>query len=144
MKDMLGIPAPPCADRGCTDSCSNGGERHTNTIFNVVRQNRLHPREKSILLESDRERITTHMEEEDHFTQTLFSLLLHCCTRQQSCCPWQPLTFSLGLSHSALSFSVCSTLLLSIYRQKWCCFTCSFVNNGGHQLQLTFNSGGCQ
>jgi len=43
---LLGIPAPPCADRGCTDSCSNGGERHTDTIFYVVRQNRLHPRER--------------------------------------------------------------------------------------------------
>jgi len=25
---MLGIPAPPCADRGCTDSCSSEGKAH--------------------------------------------------------------------------------------------------------------------
>jgi len=82
----VGDSDSPCADRWCIDSCSLEA-KHTDTIFNVVRQNRLHPREKSILLESDRERITTHMEEEDHFTQTLLPLLLHCCTRQQGCCP---------------------------------------------------------
>ena len=71
------------SDRGCTDNCSKErGEAHLDTIFNVVRQNRLHPREKSILLEMDRERVTTHIEEEAHFTQTQFtqtqlSLLSH-------------------------------------------------------------------
>jgi len=36
------------------------------------------------------------MEEEDHFTQTLLSLLSHThyCTRQQGCCPWQPFFLS--------------------------------------------------
>jgi len=43
----------------------------------MVRQNRLHPGEKSILLEIDRERVTTHIEEEDHFTQTQLPLLSH-------------------------------------------------------------------
>jgi len=103
----------------------------------VVCQNRLHPREKSILLETDTERVTTHMEEEDHFTQTLLPALSHCCT-------WQPLTFSIGLSHSALSLSICSALLLSIYRQEWCHQLQLFFNKGGCQLQLFFNNGGCQ
>ena len=65
---------------------------------------------ESILLETYRERITTHMEEEDHFTQTQLSLLSHCCTRQQGCCPWQPLTFSLVLSRSLL-YSLSLSLL---------------------------------
>jgi hypothetical protein len=46
--------------------------------------------EELILLEIDREEITIHMEEEDHFLSRL-SLLTHCCTRQQGCCPSQPL-----------------------------------------------------
>ena len=108
----------------------------------MVRQNRLHPREKSIVLETDRERITTHMEEEDHFTQTLLpALLLHL-----QLLPLQPFTFSLGLSiHSQLSLcSVCSALLLSIYRQEWCHQLQLFFNKGGCQLQLFFNNDGCQ
>jgi len=52
--------------------------KHTDTISNVVRQNRLHPRESPYYLEI-RERIHyKYMEEEDHFTQTqLLALLLH-------------------------------------------------------------------
>jgi hypothetical protein len=30
--NMLGIPAPPCADRWCTDSCSREG-KHTETQY---------------------------------------------------------------------------------------------------------------
>jgi hypothetical protein len=34
---LLGIPAPLCADRWCTDSCPLEA-KHTDTIFNMVRQ----------------------------------------------------------------------------------------------------------
>jgi len=49
-----GIPAPPCADRWCTDICPKEA-KHTDTIFNVVRQNRQHPRERVYIIR-DRER----------------------------------------------------------------------------------------
>jgi len=54
-----GIPAAPCADRGCSD-LSQRRVKHTDTIFNVVRQIAyIHGRE-SILLEI-RERIQKYM-----------------------------------------------------------------------------------
>jgi len=78
------------------------------------------------------------MEEEDHFTQTLLPALSHCCTWQQGCCPWQPLTFSLDLSHSALSHShFALSLSVSFYRQPW-----HLLNNGCTWVD-TFVNGGC-
>jgi hypothetical protein len=43
-----------------------------------------------------------------------------------------------------LTLSFCSQPYASIYRHPWCCSSCSLVNNGGCQLQLFFNKGGCQ
>jgi hypothetical protein len=37
MSLMLGIPAPYCVDQWCSDSCPLEA-KHTDTIFNVVRQ----------------------------------------------------------------------------------------------------------
>jgi len=76
---LLGIPAPPCADRGCTDSCSTESKAHWH---NILRGSAKPPTStgESILLEIYRERITTYMEEEDHFTPssyTQLSLSLH-------------------------------------------------------------------
>jgi hypothetical protein len=74
--------------------------------------------EEPILLEIDREEITTHMEEEDHFHSQL-SLLTHCCTRQQGCCLWQ-LLLSLSVSSLyTLSITFCSLSYASIYRHEW-------------------------
>jgi hypothetical protein len=49
--------------------------------------------------------VTTHMEEEDHFTQTLLSLLSHCCTL--------PLAAPHFLSCSLTFSSLHSLILLS-------------------------------
>jgi len=71
---IVGIPPPPCADRGCTNSCSTEGKAHWHNILRGL-ANCLHPRERFILLEI-RERIQNkYMEEEDHFT-LLYSQLI--------------------------------------------------------------------
>jgi hypothetical protein len=84
------------------------------------------------------------MKEEDHFTQTLLSLLSHCCTRQQGRCPWQLLLFlSCSLfsalhslhhvaAHAATAMAagllslaalLCSSLSLSlVVLLSWCLF----------------------
>ena len=65
----------------------------------------------------DREKIITqYMEEEDHFTQTQLPALTHCCTWQQDCCPWQPLTFSLWSLTFCTLYSLCSLTYASIYK----------------------------
>ena len=57
--------------------------------------------------------ITTHMEEEDHFTQTLLPLLSHYCTRQQA-------SLSLLVSHILHSLTFWSLTYASIYWHEWC------------------------
>jgi hypothetical protein len=93
-------------------------------------------RRESILFR-DRERITTqYMDEEDHFTQTQLTALIAALAVAAMTTRLLPLQLSLSLySLHILTtlFSVCSALLLPIYRQEWC-----------HQLQLFFNNGGCQ
>jgi len=71
-----GIPTPPCADRGCSDFCSTEGKAHWHNILRGLAKLPTSTGE-SILLEIDRERVTTHMEEEAHFTQTQLPLLSH-------------------------------------------------------------------
>lgn len=46
---FVGDSGSPCADRWCSDSCSDRLSKLT--IFYVVRQIRLHPRERFILLD---------------------------------------------------------------------------------------------
>ena len=110
-----GIPSPPCADRGCTDSCSTEGKAHWH---NILRGSAKPPTStgESILLELYRERITTYMEEEDHFTQTqLPALLLYLqlLQWQQGCCHCSP-SLSLYTLHilTALSLILLSHVCL--------------------------------
>jgi hypothetical protein len=102
-----GIPSPPCADRGCTDSCSSEG-KHTDTIFNVVRQNRLHPRERVIVLEVEKGL-------QNNTWRRITQLPVHtlCCIWQQGCCPWQQLLFFSSSRHFTLTILSSLTLLLS-------------------------------
>jgi len=52
----------------------------------------------------DRKKIQyKYMKKKDHFTQTLLPALIHCCTWQQCCCPWQPLFFFWSLTFCTLS-----------------------------------------
>ena len=61
-----------------------------------------------ILLEINRERVTTHMEEEDHFTQTL----LHCThTLLHLIAGLLPLAAPPFLFSSRLSLSLCSQIM---------------------------------
>ena len=83
----------------------------------------IHGRE-SILLEIDRERVTTHMEEEDHFIQTQLSAPRHCCIWQQGYCPWQLLPLSLFTYFSLVLFSAHSLTL-------FCSSLCLFIGNNG-------------
>jgi len=68
--------------------------KHTDTIFYVVRQNRLHPRERVHFIR-DRERI--YMEEEDHFTQTLLPALIAALAAAAMAARLLPLQLSLSL-----------------------------------------------
>jgi hypothetical protein len=71
-------------------------------------------------------------EEEDHFTQTQLSLLSYTTAYGSRAAALGSPSFSLVLYWFSLTLcSVCSALLLPIYRQEWC-----------HQLQLFFNNGG--
>ena len=91
--------------------------KHTDTIFYVVRQNRLHPREKSILLEMDRERVTTHMEEEAHFTQTQLSLLSHTAAQGSRAAALGSYSFFLSSRISLLfssTLSICSHKIMPL------------------------------
>jgi hypothetical protein len=74
--------------------------------------NYLHPWEKFILLEIEGERVTTHMEEDDHFTQTLLPLLSHTAAQGSRAAALGSPSFSLGLSYSLLYFA--QDLLLSL------------------------------
>jgi hypothetical protein len=80
---------------------------------------------ESILLEIYRERITTYMEEEDHFTQTqLPALLLHLqlLQWQQGCCHCSSLSLhSLAHTHVLSLFNPLTLLSNNclFYRQTW-------------------------
>jgi len=117
--------------------------KHTDTIFYVVRQNRLHPRERVIVLEIEKG-LQKYMEE-DHSTPSSHTLLhmaagllpmaatplslffsslhvlTHCCTRQQGCCPWQLLLLSLLTYLSLVLFNPLTLLSNNclFYRQTW-------------------------
>jgi len=100
---ILGIPTPPCADRWrwCTDSCSKEA-KHTETQYLTWFGKLLTSTGEVNIIRDIEKKVTTHMEKEDHFTQTLLLALSHCCT-------WQPLFLSYSLhilttlSHFALS-----------------------------------------
>ena len=114
-----GIPASTCADRECTDSCSTEG-KHTDTIFYVVRQIRLHPRERFILLEIEKG-YNKYMEEEDHIHSTLLPAHTHsccsCCNGSRAAAHGSSSSFSLLLfssrSHTLSALSLCSQIIAS-------------------------------
>jgi hypothetical protein len=60
------------------------------------------------------------MKEEDHFTQTLLSLLSHIGAQGSMAAAFGSPSFSLSLSCSLLILKLCCSLLVSIYRQEWC------------------------
>jgi hypothetical protein len=133
-----GIPAPPYADRGCTDSCSTASKAHWH---NILRGSAKSPTStgESILLEIYRERITTYMEEEDHFTQTqLPDLLLHLqlLQWQQGCCHCSSLFLSI-LTFNSLSQP--SQFALN----KTCLFIGKYGQHGGasNALKCATNCG---
>jgi len=117
--------------------------KHTDTIFNVVRQNRLHPRESPYYLR-DRERITTqYMEEEDHFIQTQLPALiaaLAAAAMAARLLPLQPLTFSWFLYCTHNSLLPFALSRMPINRQVlWLLF----FNNSSWTWVYTFVNGGC-
>ena len=92
------------SDLWCTDNCSTEG-KHTDTIFYVVRQNRLHAWERQYYLEIEKG-LQKYMEE-DHIHSTPIS---HCpCSCCNDCCHCSSLFLSnpFTCSHS-LSSHVCS------------------------------------
>ena len=124
-----------------------GEGKHTDTIFNVVRQNRLHPRERVIVLEIEKGLQYIHVEEEDYIHSTqlinLFLLHLQLLQWQQGCCHCS-LSFSLDLS-TALTFSLtfCSLIMSLFIGISWqlfllCCQHWWLPNSS------SFNNGGCQ
>jgi hypothetical protein len=132
---LLGNPAPPCADRGCTDSCSTEGKAHWH---NILRGSAKPPTStgESILLEIYRERITIYMEEEDHFTQTQLPALFGALTAAAiAALSFSPLscTHSRSLSPFALS-------RMPINRQVWWLL---FFNNSSCTWVDTFVNGRC-
>jgi len=93
MPFLLGISAPLCADRLCSDSCSLEAKYTGTQYLTWFGKSPTSTGEVHII--RDREKIQyKYMEEEDHFTQTqLPALLLHL-----QLLPLQPFTFSFGLS----------------------------------------------
>jgi len=105
-------------------------------IFNVVRQNRLHPRESPYYLR-DRERITTqYMEEEDHFTQTQLPAFI-AALAAAAIAAFHSLLVS--LLHSQLSFTFALSRM-PINKQVWWLL---FFNNSSCTWVYTFVNGGC-
>jgi hypothetical protein len=113
----------------------------------VVRQNRLHPRERVIVLEIEKGLQYIHVEEEDYIHSTqlinLFLLHLQLLQWQQGCCHCS-LSFSLDLS-TALTFSLtfCSHIMPLFIGISWqlfllCCQHWWLPNSS------SFNNGGCQ
>jgi len=106
------------SDRGCTDSCSSEGKAHWDTIFNVVRQNRLHPRERVIVLEIEKGLQYIHVEEEDyiHSTQLINSSLLHLqlLQWQQGCCHCSSLSLH-SLTHSRFHSSHFASHIMPLF-----------------------------
>jgi len=145
---LLGIPAPPCADRGCTNSCSSEGKAHWHNMLRGSAKPPTSTGESPYYLEI--EKGLQHNTWRRRITSLKLNSQLSCCTC--SCCngskaaaiaalhflsilfTFSPLS-SLYTLHilTPLLLSVCYTLLLPIYRQEWC-----------HQLQHFFNKGGCQ
>ena len=95
------------SDRGCTDNCSKERVKHTGTIFYVVRQIRLHPRERVIVLGIEKGLQQIHGEEEDYIT-----LLNSSTLSSRSCC-----NGSKAAAIAALSFSqlFCTNSLHSLH-----------------------------
>jgi hypothetical protein len=116
---LLGIPAPICADRWCTDSCSKEA-KDTDTIFNVVRQNCLHPRKRFILLEIEKGYNTNKWRR--RITSLYSTPSPHCCTC--SCCndskavAIAALHFLSTLLHTLTTLSHGSTLLVCLFIGK--------------------------
>ena len=113
---MLGILAPLCADRWCSDSCSLEA-KHTDTIFNVVRQIAYIHRRGPYYQRQRKDTIQIHGGGGSlHSNSTPSS---HYCTC--SCCPWQPLFLSLF-----------STDLLSLPCSNFAdLFWCLFIGKNG-------------
>jgi hypothetical protein len=107
--EVLGFPAPPCADRGLL-IVAQRRLKHTDTIFYVVRQNRLHPRERIIVLEIEKGL-------QNNTWRRITQLPVHtlCCIWQQGCCHGQQLLFLSSSLLFTLSHTLCTlSLLLSI------------------------------
>ena len=137
---VLGISAPSCADRWCTDSCPLEA-KHTGTQYLTWfgKTAYIHGRE-SILLEIDRESVTTHMEEEAHFTQTQLPLLSHTAAQGSRAAALG--SYSLFLS-SRISLLFSTTLSFAL--TKSCLFyrhPRHLFNNGCTWVD-TFVNGGC-
>jgi len=68
-----GIPAPPCADRGCTDSCSSEGKAHWHNILRGSAKPPTSTGESPYYLEIEKG-YNKYMEE-DHSTPSSHTLL---------------------------------------------------------------------
>jgi hypothetical protein len=105
---LLGNSGTPCADRGCTDSCSEKGKAHWHNILRGS-ANCLHPRERFILLEIEKG-YNKYMEEEDYIHSTLLPALTHSCW---SCCNGSSSSFSSSLHTLTFSLHLTSFKTLS-------------------------------
>jgi hypothetical protein len=115
------------SDRWCSDICSLEA-KHTDTIFYVVRQNRLHPREMFILLEIEKGLQQIHGGGGSHpLYSTHCSLWCSCsCCNSSKAAAIAAHSFSLfsrSLTLHTLSLSLNPLTLLSqiclFYRQTW-------------------------
>ena len=104
--------------------------KHTNTIFYVVRQIRLHPRERFILLKIEKG-YNKYMEEEDciHSTQLPAHFCCSCCNGSKAAAIAALLPFSLFSSHThVISHSLNTLKTCLFYRQFLAIFS---SNNKG-------------
>jgi hypothetical protein len=154
MQFMLGNSAPPCADRGCTDSCSTEAKAHWHNILRGSAKSPTSTGESHCI--RDRERVTINT------WRRITQLPAHtlCCIWQQSCCPWQQLLFlsssrHFTLTHSLHSLSNCAlnkyAFFIGKYGQSWrrhsshntwhelCRNSCSHLLGGGVLPQMAIS-----
>ena len=113
MKLLLGISAPPCGTMVFMIIALRRG-KHTDTIFYVVRQNRLHPRERVIVLEIEKG-LQKYMEE-DHSTPSSHTLLHMAAGLLPMAAA--PLSLFFSSLHSHNSLSKHSHIICLLYRHQ--------------------------
>ena len=137
---VLGIPAPHARTGGVLIFSHRRDKAHWHNILRGSAKPPTSTGESPYYLEIEKR--LQHNTWRRRITSLKLNSQLSCCTCR--CCHCSsPLSLLFSTFLTTL-ISVCSTLLLPIYRQEWCHQLQLFFNKGGCQLQHFFNNSGCQ